>query len=157
MNNNEGTNLARLVLVDLSTGREVVVDSDPLNQVDIDQPLFDDLTGELLMTRYIGDTARLYPKTPEMKALLDATRRAGGGVVEMGGGTNDRSRWVVTLNTPTRPSITYLYSRTRNALEKFYDPRPGLRSYRFTRKTPISFRSRDGLLIHGYVTLPPAR
>lgn len=154
---NEGTDLARLVLVDLSNGREMVVDSDPLNQVDIDQPLFDDLTGELLMTRYVGDTARLYPKTPDMKALLDATRRAGGGVVEMGGGTNDRSRWVVTLNTPTRPSIAYICSRKRNALEKFYDPRPELRSYRFAPKTPISFRSRDGLLIHGYVTLPPGR
>ena len=37
------------------------------------------LTCELLMTRYVGDTARLYPKTPDMKALLGATRRAGGG------------------------------------------------------------------------------
>lgn len=155
MISNEGTDLSRLVLVDLSNGGEVVVDSDPLKQVDIDQPLFDDLTGELLMTRYVGDTARVYPKTPDMKALLDATRRVGGGVVEMGGGTNDRSRWVVTLNTPTRPSITYLYTRKQNTLAKFYDPRPRLRSYRFASKTPISFQSRDGLRIHGYVTLPP--
>ncbi|MDB4909851.1 MAG: family peptidase [Gemmatimonadetes bacterium] len=157
MTSNEGTDLARLVLVDLSTGREIAVDSDPLKQVDIDQILFDDVTGELLMTRYIGDTARLYPKTSDMEALLAATRRAGGGVVEMGGGTNDRSRWVVTLNTPTKPSVTYLYSSQRKTLEKFYDPRPGLRSYRFAEKTPVSFQSRDGLRIGGYVTLPPGR
>jgi len=92
-----------------------------------------------------------------MRALLGAARRAGGGVVEMGSGTSDRSKWVVTLNTPTRPSITYLYSRQQNALEKFYDPRPGLRSYRFAPKTPISFESRDGLGIGGYVTLPPGK
>ncbi|MEP7066120.1 MAG: alpha/beta fold hydrolase [Gemmatimonadota bacterium] len=157
MTSNVGTDLARLVLVDLSSGREMVVDSDPLKQVDIDQILFDDLTGELLMTRYVGDTARVYAKTPDMRALLDVTRRAGGGVVEMGGGTNDRSRWVVTLNTPTRPAITYMYSRERGTLEKFYDPRPGLRRYRFARKTPISFTSRDGLRIGGYVTLPHGR
>jgi dipeptidyl aminopeptidase/acylaminoacyl peptidase len=157
MTSNEGTDLARLVLVDLTTGKEIVVDSDPLKQVDIDQILFDDLTGELLMTRYVGDTARLYPKTPDMAALLEATRRAGGGVVEMGSGTNDRSRWVVTLNTPTKPSVTYLYSSQRRALEKFYDPRPGLRSYRFAEKTPVSFSARDSLRIRGYITLPPGR
>ena len=38
-----------------------MVDSDPLAQVDIDRVLFDDATGELLMTRYIGDTARIRP------------------------------------------------------------------------------------------------
>lgn len=157
MTSNEGTDLARLVLIDLSTGREIVADSDPLKQVDIDQTLFDDVTGDLLMTRYVGDTARLYAKTPDMQALLDATSRAGGGVVEIGGGTNDRARWVVTLNTPTKPAVTYLYSSQRKALEKFYDPRPGLRSYRFAEKTPVSFPSRDGLRIGGYITLPPGR
>ena len=80
---NQGSNLNRLVLIDLVSGREDVVDTDPLGQSDIDQVLFDDLTGELLMTRYIGDTARMYAKTPDMKQLLDA-RRIGGGVVEMG-------------------------------------------------------------------------
>jgi dipeptidyl aminopeptidase/acylaminoacyl peptidase len=157
MTSNQGTNLTRLVLADLSTGREVVVDSDPLGQVDIDQILFDDATGELLMTRYVGDTARLYPKTADMKQLVSATRRAGGGVVEIGGGTSDRSQWVVTLNTPTRPAVTYLYSRRRGALEKFYDPRPGLRAYRFAEMKPVSFTARDGLRVGGYVTLPPGR
>lgn len=157
MTSNEGSDLARLVLADLSTGKETVIDSDPLGQVDIDRIFFDDITGELLMTRYVADTARLYPKRPDMKALLDATRRAGGGVVEIGGGTNDRSRWVVTLHTPTKPAVTYLYSRQRGRLEKFYDPRPGLSAYRFAEMTPISFTASDGLRINGYVTLPPGR
>ena len=157
MTSNVGSDLARLVVADLATGHETVVDGDPLKEVDIDQILFDNVTDAVLMTRYVGDTARLYAKTPEMQALLDATRRAGGGVVEMGGGTNDRSRWVVTLNSPTMPSVTYLYSSERRALAKFYDPRPGLRRYRFAPKSPISFMSRDGLRIPGYVTLPPGR
>ena len=154
---NQGSDLGRLVLIDLSSGRETVVDSDPLGQVDLDQALFDERTGELLMTRYVGDTARLYAKTPEMEALLNATRRAGGGVVEMGSGTNDRSRWVVTLHTPTKPAVTYLYSGQSGRLEKLYDPRPGLAVYRFAEMTPISFAARDGLRINGYVTLPPGR
>jgi len=157
MTSNAGSDLSRLVLADLSTGREIVVDSDPLGQVDIDRIFFDDATGELLMTRYVGDTARLYPKTPDMAQLVAATRRAGGGVVEVGSGTRDRSQWTVTLNTPTKPAVTYLYSSKRKALAKFYDSRPGLRAYRFAEMKPMSFTARDGLRVGAYVTLPPGR
>ena len=153
---NEGSDLSRLVVVDLASGRETVVDADPLQQSDIDQVFFDDLTGELLMTRYIGDTARLYAHTPDMQALLDAARTLGG-VVEMGSGTTDRSRWVVTLNKPTKPAVTYLYSKATGRLEKFYEPRPWLNAYRFADMTPIKYLARDGLPITGYVTLPPGR
>jgi dipeptidyl aminopeptidase/acylaminoacyl peptidase len=154
---NQGSDLSRLVLIDLSSGKETVVDADPLGESDVDRFFFDELTGELLMTRYISDTARLYAKTPDMQALLDATRRAGGGVVEMGNGTSDRSRWVVTLHTPTKPAVTYLYSKASGKLEKFYEPRPWLRAYRFAQMTPIRFVARDGLPITGYVTLPPGK
>jgi dipeptidyl aminopeptidase/acylaminoacyl peptidase len=157
MTSNEGSDLSRLVLADLSTGKETVVDSDPLGAVDIDRILFDELTGELLMTRYVGDTARLYAKTADMKAMLDAVRRAGGGVVELGSGTRDRSHWMVTRHTPTTPARTYLYSRQSQKLELFYNPRPGLSAYRFAEMKPISYVARDGLVIHGYVTLPPGR
>jgi dipeptidyl aminopeptidase/acylaminoacyl peptidase len=150
----EGSDLSRLVLIDLASGRETVVDKDPLGQSDIYQVFFDDLTGELLMTRYFGDTARVYAKTPDMQRLLDATRRVGGGVVEMGNGTLDRSHWVVTLNTPTRPAVTYIYSRATGRLEKFYEPRPWLAKYKFAPMKPIAFPARDGTPLSGYVTLP---
>ena len=136
---NEGSDLSRLVLIDLSNGKETVVDADPLGESDIDQIFFDDRADELLMTRYISDTARLYPKTPDMQALLAATRRTGGGVVEMGNGTNDRSRWVVTLHSPTKPAVTYLYSKASGRLEKFYEPRPWLKDYRFAEMKPLRF------------------
>jgi len=154
---NQGSNFNRLVLIDLLSGREDVVDGDPLGQSDIDQVLFDDLTGELLITRYISDTARMYAKTPDMKQLLDATRRVGGGVVEMGSGTRDRSRWVVTLHTPTTPAATYIYSRQTRRLEKFYEGRPGLAKYRFAPMKPIAFTARDGTPLGGYITLPLGR
>ena len=150
----EGSDLSTLVLIDLSSGRETVVDSDPLGQSDIFQALFDDLTGELLMTRYIGDTARMYSKTADMERLLDATRQMGGGVVEMGNGTLDRSRWVVTLHTPTRPAVTYIYSKATGRLENFYGPSSWLAKYKFAPMKPIAFTARDGTPLGGYVTLP---
>lgn len=157
MTSNEGSDLSQLVLVDLVSGKETVVDKDPLGQVDIDRVLFDEVTGEVLMTRYVGDTARLYPKTQVMKAVLSATRRAGGGVVELETSTSDKSRWVLTLHTPTKPAVSYIYSARTGRLEKFYEPRPGLSAYLFAEMKPISYTARDGLRITGYVTLPPGR
>ncbi len=154
MTSNQGSDLNRLVAVDLSSGRETVVDSDPEGKVDIDRAFFDESTGQLLMTRYIGDTARMYAKTPDMKALLQAVQKVGG-VVELERGTNDRSRWVVTLHTPTKPAVTYFYSRQSGRLEKFYEPRPWLAQYRFAEMKPISYTARDGLPLSGYVTFPP--
>jgi dipeptidyl aminopeptidase/acylaminoacyl peptidase len=150
----EGSDLSRLVLIDLSSGRETVVDSDPLGQSDVYQVFFDDTSGDLLMTRYFGDTARVYAKTPDMQRLLDATRRMGGGVVELGSGTSDRSKWVVTLNTPTRSAVTYLYDRETGRLQEFYNPRPWLAKYKFAPMKPIAFTARDGTPLSGYVTLP---
>ena len=156
MTSNEGSDLISLVLVDLSSRKETLVDRDPLGQVDIDRIVFDEVTGELLLTRYVGDTARLYAKTPDMNALLDAARRVGG-VVELGNGTNNRSHWVVTLQAPTKPAVTYLYTRQIGRLETFYEPRPWLSQYRLAEMKPISYVARDGLPIGGYVTLPPGR
>ncbi len=153
---NEGSDLTRLVAIDLSSGQESVVDSDPAGEVDIDRAFFDDSTGQLLMTRYIGDTARMYAKAPEMQPLLDAAQRVGG-VVELGSGTNDKSRLVVTLQTPTKPAVTYLYSKQSGRLEKFYEPRPWLAPYRFAEMKPISYIARDGLPLSGYMTLPLSR
>jgi hypothetical protein len=89
-----------------------------------------------------------------MQRLLDATRQMGGGVVEMGNGTLDRSRWVVTLHKPTRPAATYIYSKATGRLEKFYGPSPWLAKYKFAPMKPIAFAARDGTPLGGYVTLP---
>lgn len=153
---NEGTDLARLVLIDLETGRETTIDKDPLNRVDFDRAVFDERTGDVIMTRYVDDTVRMYAKNPAMRQLLKAAWRVGG-VIELGSGTSDQSQWVVTLHTPTKPAITYIYSAAEGKLNKFYEPRPWLANYQFAPMKPISFTARDGWKISGYLTLPPGR
>ncbi len=154
LTSNHGADLSRLVLIDLATGVEAVVERDPLNEVDIDGALFDDATGELLLTRYVGDTARMYAHTADMRRLLGRVRASSRGTIELGSGTLDRSRWIVTLSSPTSPAVTYLYDAAKPRLTEFYRPRPGLDRYAFAPMRPIVYTSRDGLRIHGYVTLP---
>ncbi len=81
---NHGVDLSRLVLIDLRTGAETVVDEDPLGEADLEVARFDERTGELLATTYVTDTIRIYPKTAEMAAFLDALRRTRPGAIELG-------------------------------------------------------------------------
>ncbi len=155
MLSNQGVDLSRLVLVDLAAGEESVVHTDPQQEVDIHSALFDDATGELLLTKYVGDTARFYPHTADLRQLLSRVWRAGDGAVELGSATRDRGRWVVTRNSPTKSAVTYLYEGASGRLEEFYRPRPWLDRYTFADMRPITFRARDGLIIHGYLTVPP--
>lgn len=154
MLSNHGVDLSRLVLADLAAGEETVVDGDPQREVDIHSALFDDATGELLLTQYVGDTGRFYAHTADLRQLLARVWRSGPGAVELGSATRDRGRWVVTRHSPTASAVTYLYDAASGRLEEFYRPRPWLERYTFAGMRPVTYRARDGLTIHGYLTVP---
>jgi dipeptidyl aminopeptidase/acylaminoacyl peptidase len=154
---NHGGGLSRLVLIDLRTGEESVVDEDPLGEADLEMARFDERTGELLATTYVTDTLRIYPKVPEMTAFLEALRRTRPGAVELGTVTLDRTAFVATVTAPTEPGATYLWRAGSATPELLHEPRPGLRGHTLAQTRPIRYRTSDGLTIHGYLTLPPGR
>src|SRR5690606_33585200 len=58
---NQGApDLAQLTLLDVQTGKEEVVESDPEKQVDLSGAVFSERTGELVATTYVGDRTRIY-------------------------------------------------------------------------------------------------
>lgn len=50
----------------------------------------------------------------------------------------------------------YFYDRKTERLEKIADVSPWLDENRMADMKPISYRTRDGLTVHGYLTLPPS-
>ena len=57
-NKGAGVDLTRLVLFDVQTGREELVESDPLKRVDLGGAEFSEKTDELIVTVYIDDEDR---------------------------------------------------------------------------------------------------
>jgi dipeptidyl aminopeptidase/acylaminoacyl peptidase len=155
MLSNHEVDLSRLVLVDLVDGRERVVDADPLQEVDIGAAIFDAATDELLVTRYVGDTTRLYPHADDVRQLLTHVRRAGPGDVELGSSTRDRARWVVNRSAPTMPGTIDLFHVNTGERQELSRIRPSLDRYTLAAMRPITFRARDGLSMHGYLSTPP--
>ncbi|HEU0014487.1 MAG TPA: S9 family peptidase, partial [Longimicrobium sp.] len=154
---NNGADLSRLVLIDLESGAESVVDQDPLGEADLERAHFDDRTGELLATEYVTDTARIYPKTPDVAALVDVMRRTRPGTVELGTWSADRGAFIATVYSPADPGATYLWRRGADAPELLHEPRPWLARHTFGATRPMRFTTSDGLTVHGYLTLPPGR
>jgi dipeptidyl aminopeptidase/acylaminoacyl peptidase len=62
--------------------------------------------------------------------------------------------WLVSYERDDGPTHHYVYDRTTKAATLLFADRPKLEAFKLASMQPISFRSRDELTIHGYLTLP---
>lgn len=71
----------------------------------------------------------------------------------------DRAEQVMTLAATSDRSrgTYYLYERQGDKLTKLADLSPWLAEDKLARMEPIQYKSRDGLTINGYLTLPPGK
>jgi dipeptidyl aminopeptidase/acylaminoacyl peptidase len=71
--------------------------------------------------------------------------------------SNDRALSVVASETPGRPIDYFLFEAELGALSPLGNVAPHLEGRQLGRIEPISYLARDGLAIHGYLTLPPGK
>jgi dipeptidyl aminopeptidase/acylaminoacyl peptidase len=69
--------------------------------------------------------------------------------------TLDDSRWIVAVNDPVHVQTSYLYERNSGKVTKLFDSRPELTGAPLRPMKPVEIRSRDGLTLVSYLTLPP--
>jgi dipeptidyl aminopeptidase/acylaminoacyl peptidase len=155
VSSNAGTaNLSRLLLLDMDTGKETLVESDPKGEVDFGSAVFSEVTDSLIATAYIGDTVRIYPRTKMLTKLLADVRKLHDGTPGITSSTADETKYIVAFNSPTDPGATYLYDAKTGQSKFLFRPRPWLKSTELSNMTPVSFTARDGLRVHGYLTTP---
>jgi dipeptidyl aminopeptidase/acylaminoacyl peptidase len=147
-------NLSRLLLVDLDTGKETVIEADPQGDVDFGSAVFSDVTDSLIATTYTGDTVRIYPRSKKVTKLIADVRKLHDGTPGISSSTSDENKYIVSFNSPTDPGATYLYDAKTGKSKFLFRPRPWLKPAELSNVTPVSFASRDGLKLHGYLTTP---
>ncbi len=62
--------------------------------------------------------------------------------------------WIVSYEADDEPIQYYLYDRAAKTTDFLFSERPRLQANQLAKIRPISYRSRDGLTIHGYLTTP---
>lgn len=117
-----------------------------------------DRRGGLLGVRYLTEFPRTLWFDEGMKAMqaaLDAALpKKINSVVSM---SDDRSRVIVQSWAANDPGTFYLFDAKAGSLSKLLSRMPWIDPAKMAEVSAIKFKSRDGLLLRGYLTLPPGR
>jgi dipeptidyl aminopeptidase/acylaminoacyl peptidase len=68
--------------------------------------------------------------------------------------TADNNIWVLNSYSDVNPGKFFIYDRVNKKASFIAASRPWIDETKMSHKTPISFIARDGLTIHGYLTIP---
>jgi uncharacterized protein (DUF885 family)/dipeptidyl aminopeptidase/acylaminoacyl peptidase len=148
------TNLLRLALLDVQTGSEELVESDPENRVDVADAIFSPRTNELAATVYRDDKMRLVSHVPQFGADYEILRQRLPGKDLTIDATRDDRWWLVTASADIEPGETWLFDRRTKQLTLQFRESEQLSRDALAPMTSIRYRSSDGLEIPAYLTLP---
>ncbi len=161
---NTGSDHTYLAAIDLATGRQRVIDSQPDCSLDTPRPEADPrfpsslitnpVTGELLGLRYLGKRQKIRPLNPHFAAVLDSLQRLSTGEIghiscDVGGG-----KWVIEFWDDRHPGTTWFYEHESGEAYVLGERFSELSAERLASVRPIDVTSRDGLTLPCHVTLP---
>ncbi len=70
--------------------------------------------------------------------------------------TDEEDKFLIFVQSDRVYGIYYLYDASGDALSELYNLMPQLKAEDMAEMRPITFKSRDGITLHGYITLPKA-
>jgi dipeptidyl aminopeptidase/acylaminoacyl peptidase len=147
--------LTRLALLEVATGKEAVVESDPLGRVDLGSAVFSEWTDKLLFTTYDDERVRRVFKDKAIEADFKVVQaRFPGRDVQFGSSSRDERRWIVSTTADIEPGEVFLYDRKDRSLKPLYRIFEQLPRQQLAPMKAVRFRSSDGLEIPAYLTLP---
>lgn len=91
---------------------------------------------------------------PDAKLYQSLAASFPGQFVNFSSATRDGGQIVVSVYSDTNPGQLFLYDRASNKARFLMQQRKWIDDKRMGNVRPIAFTSRDGLKIHGYLTLP---
>ncbi|HEX7185985.1 MAG TPA: S9 family peptidase [Thermoanaerobaculia bacterium] len=155
MTNKGDVDLIRLVLLNPDTGREELVEADPLKRVDLGDALFSERTDDLIATLYFDDKMRIYWKNKDFEADYElAQKQLPGKELSFRSPTKDEHLWLVSARSDTEPGETYLFDKATKKLTLQYRVFDKLPRQHLAEMKAIRYKSSDGLEIPAYLTLP---
>jgi dipeptidyl aminopeptidase/acylaminoacyl peptidase len=151
-------NAAQLVSFDLANGERTVLAGDL--EYDVSNVVVSPRTKAPIAAAIIRERTTWTVLDPDYAADFAALAAQVPGEVGLESTDRDDRIWLVSSTVDTGSRSFWKYDRrTRNA-EHIFSMRPELDRYTLAPMIPVSYRARDGLTIHGYVTTPagvPAR
>ena len=153
--NKGDVDLIRLVLFNPTTGKEELVESDPMNRVDLGNASFSEVSDELIATIYEDERERIYWKDKAFEAdYKNLQKQLPGKEISFGSSTKDEKLFLIYANADTDPGASYLYDRTTKKLTLQYQAREKLNRAHLAPMKAVKYPSSDGMEIPAFLTLP---
>jgi dipeptidyl aminopeptidase/acylaminoacyl peptidase len=149
-----GRDTAALIAEDVATGAKTVLGADPRADVSLLETAEATGRAQAWGVNYLrNDWTFLDPAFGADFKFLQS--RLEGDIVIT---SRDRAddKWTVATNAAEAPAALWLFDRKSRALTKLYTSRPELEGKPLATMAPVEIRSRDGLTLVSYLTLPPA-
>lgn len=152
-----GRDLQALVKIDFSTGKELeTVYSHP--KVDIEGVYYSKKEKKLVAAMFTTwrDERHFFNKRFEniFESMEDKMPNMALHIVSS---NDDEDNFVVLAYSDVDRGSYYLYSSKDNSLSLLGIKTPWLKDESLAKMSPVKYKSRDGLTINGYLTLPPGR
>ncbi|MGA7990564.1 MAG: alpha/beta fold hydrolase [Thermoanaerobaculia bacterium] len=156
METNKGEpDLVRLVLFDPATGKEELVETDPMKRVDFGDAIFSEATNALIATTYVDERTRVYFRDKAAEAdYRFLEKKFPRTDISLGSVTADDGIWLIAVSSDVDPGTRYLFDRKKRKLDLEYKSRERIPRDQMAPMKAIAYKSSDGLEIPAFLTLP---
>lgn len=145
-------NASRLVRLYIPTGETTVLAEDP--HYDVGDVLFNQDSYEVQAVAFNRDREEWIVLDEAIKMDFDRIKDIHQGDFSIISRDDADEAWLIAFTVDNGPVSFYAYNRKSQSATFLFDNQPELNNYTLAHTEPIFFTARDGLVIHGYLTLP---
>ncbi len=154
MRDSRDRNTGALFAIDAATGERRLVHEDP--RADVVGAMVHPETGVVQAALVIYLRNEWTVIDPAVAGDLEKLEAIGEGDVNVTSRTLADDKWVVVHTSSTAPPIYYIYDRPSGESRFWFEARPALKGAVTAPMHTAEIKSRDGLTLPSYYTLPPA-
>ncbi|MDJ0336651.1 S9 family peptidase [Cryobacterium sp. PH31-O1] len=154
----------RLIRIDRDTGAETIIAAVEGTSLDILGTMAPAVlpptvftsrrTGEVIAARFIGDRPHIEVLDESFVEVYAALSKLSDGVLGTVSSDQAERRWIATFIDDRDPASTWLYDHDTGESRVLFRPYPHLEPPHLAPMKAVDFAARDGLPLHGFLTLP---
>jgi len=152
LNSSVEASATRLLQLNLSTGVSEVLAEDP--DYDVGAVLINHKTRKVEAVQFVRARREWTVLDESLKTEFDALKSVRDGDLSIVSRDLADKLWLVAYSVDDGPKYYYIWNRAQKSATLLFSNRPNLENYRLAKMEAISYDARDGLTIHGYLTIP---
>jgi dipeptidyl aminopeptidase/acylaminoacyl peptidase len=146
-------NTSALFAYDLASGKQTLIGES--SKADVDGAITDPITGEIEAYGVDYLKREWVPVSAASRDDISFLNREAKGQWSVLSQTRDGRMWTLQVDRVSEPVTFYLYDRGAKKLARLFTARPDLEGRALAPMGTYEIRSRDGLVLPSYLSLPP--